>query len=397
MTRSRKRKANEDELFLREAESQLKKVKTDDAERIRPYLALLRQPTEQEAHTLSKAAARKLLAGDIVIDRPIFVRDAADASRILDLDDDRRPIDQLFSWLTNNDEDIEYSVPGKTPAPGTIKTATIRKRFEAHKGLVVDEPHNLTDVVNPFPVVIAPKFTQTLAGNLLSEVMRYLLDSSTPGLCQDKCSGRSKRTPHMCCKKHFLTVTEFTELQSGWRQWQGAFLLAEAGALTQPHYDKWGFATSLVCLEGEIGWCWLANATNEERKDIMANSDDTRDSDRWLYKVLKEGDVMYMPPGTPHLVFRLPKGNQTLAAGSHMVRRCDVGQWVSLLELEVRRAKAAFKKGNKLDEFEVAVWRGLCVGIKHILKHGTESDASYGGKQALDKVRATLKSIKKDL
>ncbi|KAK5117170.1 hypothetical protein LTR85_008938 [Meristemomyces frigidus] len=382
-TRKRKRPANDDETFLRAAQSQLKKVKTADAKRIRPYLTKLRQPTAQEAHTLSEAAARRLLAGNNAINRPVFVV-SGDANNILDPEDDRRPIEQLFTWLANDDETHDLYLPGeaanRVTAPGTIKTAALRQRFEAHNGPVQDgKPHNLTDLANPFPVTIAPKFTQTPACNLLGDVMRYLFDCGINDLCQAGCPDRLEDAPQKCCEEHFLTTTEFAELQTGWRQWQGAISLAEAGALTQPHVDKWGFATNTICLEGEIGWCWLADPTNDEREGLSDGSDDTRDSGRWVYKVLRPGDVMYMPPGTPHMVFRLPNGRQTMVAGSHILRRRDVEQWANWIELEARHAQKALEEGEQLDDSEAGIWRGLAEGIEHVLEHTNGPAASYGG------------------
>ncbi|KAK4548888.1 hypothetical protein LTR36_008661 [Oleoguttula mirabilis] len=394
--------ANDNEAFLRAAQHQLKNVKTADAKRIRPYLSQLRQPTEQEVHVLSEEAARRFLASDTPVDQPVFVSGGTDMANILDPDDDRRPIEQLFTWLTNDDETHDLYVAGEAVtakrAPGTIKTAALRQRFQAHNGPVKNgRPCNLTDIASPFPGAVAPRFTQTPACNVLGEVMRYLSDCSIDDLCQTGCPNRPEDALQKCCLKHFLTTTELAELKTGWRQWQGAVMLAEAGALTQPHADKWGFAPNTSYIEGEIGWCWLADATDKDREGLMDSSDEAKDSGRWLYKVLRPGDALYMPPGTPHLVFRLPKGKQTMIVASHVVRRYDVGQWVRWLGIEARRAREGVEEGDELDESDVALLRGLSEGIEHILTHTNASDASYGGLQARRRAIKAAKRIHEQL
>ncbi|KAK5119456.1 hypothetical protein LTR85_007556 [Meristemomyces frigidus] len=233
-----------------------------------------------------------------------------------------------------------------------------------------------------------PHFVQTPSCNLLRDVMRYLLDVGPNSICQDSCKGR-KATNGKCCKKHFLTPKEFGELQLGWRHWAGTVMLAEAGALTLPHFDKWGLGTHISCLEGEIGFAWLSQPTDEQLVSVLQKPDEVEG--RWLFKVLRPGDALYMSPGTPHLVFRLPHGKQTLGLAGHVVRRCDFERWVQLLTLEA-------EKGEEHDETFADVMRGLATGMEHMVskvagEQGTTEQ--YGGKKQVTKIKKALENFKK--
>jgi hypothetical protein len=165
---------HQDAVFLRTAQEQLKSVKGSDAQRMRPYLKQLQRPDVGEDHILSANEARSLLNSTATVDRPIFVSGAANSVNVIDPDDERRPIEQLFTWLNDPNETHELVTPGKSANP-LLTTVTIRKRFEAHNGpLQNGRPYNFPAIVNPFPTSIAPNFTNTRQCQLLREVCRAL-------------------------------------------------------------------------------------------------------------------------------------------------------------------------------------------------------------------------------
>lgn len=338
---------------------------------------------QADAYLLSSADARGLLASNASIDAPVFVAGAANTASVLETGSDRRPVEQLFDWLVDPDEKHDVHEPTGTRQ---ITTGELRQRFLDHNGYV-EQPYNFPDVASPFHTSGMPDFVQTPACNLLRDVMRYLLDVSPVNICQDDCKG--KKAANRCCNKHFLTTGEFAELQQGWRHWQGSVMLAEAGALTLPHVDKWGFGTFLSCLEGEMGFAWLSHTSDEQLEAVLAGTD--APDEEWLFKVLRPGDAVYMSPGTPHLVFRLPQGKQTMGLAGHLVRRCDVEQWVQLVMLDA-------EQGEYHDAGFGEVVRGLATGIEHILtKAAGRQDIveQYSGAKKMASVRKALVKLKR--
>ncbi|KAI7227748.1 hypothetical protein KC330_g8240 [Hortaea werneckii] len=407
-TKKRKRSASEeasgDLKFLQQARDQFRELKKPLHQDLRDtmrYLEHMESPSEArivrkwngvedvdqqiDAYYLTATDARRLLRSSETISAPVFVSNSIDTAGILDPDSDKRPVEQILDWLTDSTEDHALHEAGKVRYSTTEQ---LRDIFTAHNGFVGEDrqPQTFLDIANPFHHPGMPVFVQSPQCNLLRDTMRYLLDLSPNNICQRSCKER-KANGGKCCEKHFLTTEEFTEVQQGWRAWQGTLLLSEAGAVTAPHFDKWGFGTWISCWEGEIGFGWLTAPDEAHRKAIVAGEDYIEG--RWVFKVLRPGDSLYMSPGTPHLVFRLPRGQQTAALAGHLVRRCDVARWVELLTLDVKEGQ------QRNDDSSGDLVRALTTGIEHVLDIALTDgkEEIYGGREVLRKAQKAVEKL----
>jgi hypothetical protein len=118
----------------------------------------------------------------------------------------------------------------------------------------------------------------------------------------------------------------------GYKEVEKWALLAEQGALTEPHQDSHGYSTYITANQGRIGFGWLSYPSAEERENWIRDPV-SLPGDRYRYVVLKEGQTVFFPAGTVHFVFRLPSAGHTLAFGGHVLRCSNITHWArSLLE-----------------------------------------------------------------
>ena len=116
----------------------------------------------------------------------------------------------------------------------------------------------------------------------------------------------------------------------GWKEVEKWALLAQGGALTEPHQDSHGYSTYITMNQGTMGFGWLANPTVEDKKQWC--TDPGRfSSDKWRYIVLKPGQTIFFPSGTVHFVFRLQSRGDTLAFGGHVLRCSQIVNWVKTM------------------------------------------------------------------
>lgn len=116
----------------------------------------------------------------------------------------------------------------------------------------------------------------------------------------------------------------------GYKEVEKWALLAESGALTEPHQDSHGYSTYITANQGRIGFGWLSYPTAEERKTWITDPASVP-GDRFRYVVLKPGQTVFFPAGTVHFVFRLPSAGHTLAFGGHVLRCSTILQWVKTM------------------------------------------------------------------
>jgi len=112
----------------------------------------------------------------------------------------------------------------------------------------------------------------------------------------------------------------------GYKEVEKWALLAEAGALTEPHQDSHGYSTYITANQGMIGFGWLSYPSAEEREQWIEEPESVP-GDRYRYVVLKPGQTVYFPAGTAHFVFRLPSAGHTLAFGGHVLRCSNIAHW----------------------------------------------------------------------
>ncbi|KAK3070634.1 hypothetical protein LTR53_010118 [Teratosphaeriaceae sp. CCFEE 6253] len=395
----------DDAAFLRAARSQLRASGRDDARKLLPFLRDIKAPagrytrhqhpnTEQvddddlEAYDLTAEDARLLLASNEPINAPIFVANGANTGGILDPASKKRPIDQVFSWFTNPNERLEdgYGTDGVMP---TI--SELRERFQKNGPRATAVPWNFADVPHPFPHNSTPSFLQQPSCNLLRDIMRFLLDREESDICGDTCANPRPNAGR--CAEHLLTLGELLELTQCWRRWDASLMLAEAGALTPPHMDRYGLATCISCLEGAIGYGYLPRPSDADAQACLAGS--VQPGERWRFRMLRPGDAVYSSPGTPHLVFRLPRGGgQTLGVSVQVVRRVDVGLWVRMLELEARSVAHDEKYVKATGEVMRGLGRGLRWFLGHVMKEPSKR-ALYGGARQLARLEQGLRRLEK--
>lgn len=345
-----------------------------------------------QCYILSDEAARKLINSHEEICAPIFVA-SPEFLPFEDERDSRRPIVKLFDWFTDPGGEFEWVDSSEKDKKETlIELSAVKQRFLENSGpeRVVMYPCNLPDMAHPFQTNGAPKFVQTPNSNLLVDIMRWHLDVTVGQICFSSCE-EPRVYAHSACEEHFITDKALASLQADWRAWQGTVMLAESGAITLPHDDRWGYGTWIRCLEGEMGLAWQSHPTEEER----AATREHEPAGTWLLKVLRNGDAVYMSPGTLHLVFRRSDRGQTLALAGHVLRRCDVERWFILLGEEVDRY---------LTDEEDNVSRGdtvrcLVEGARRSLEMaGRSKDKSvdkYGGANVVKRVDALMMELER--
>ena len=168
----------------------------------------------------------------------------------------------------------------------------------------------------------------------------------------------------------------------GYKEVEKWALLAEAGALTEPHQDSHGYSTYITANQGLIGFGWLSYPSASDRATWTSNPSSIP-GNAYRYVVLKPGQTVFFPAGTVHFVFRLPAGSgggHTLAFGGHVLRCSGVLHWVRTLLEE----KASPDVTNE-DLTSSAV--GYLERVKRFVRLAVEKSQKDGdgGTEALDK------------
>jgi hypothetical protein len=165
----------------------------------------------------------------------------------------------------------------------------------------------------------------------------------------------------------------------GYKEVEKWALLAEAGALTEPHQDSHGYSTYITVNQGDIGFGWLSYPTNVERASW--NKDQSVAGDRFRYVVMKPGQTVFFPAGTVHFVFRLPgaEGGHTLAFGGHVLRCSNILHWIKTLIEE----KASPNVTNEdLTSSAPGYLNQVERFVRHAQKNGTTE--KWGGAEAVE-------------
>ena len=289
------------------------------------HLRIVRVPSQKpgkrsgptvEAYFLSSVDARALLESAEHIEAPVFTH-CAQTCLPTSEHSGIRPIDRVLDWFLDEDKLIGYDCsecPNKAEFRDSMSIQALQQRFS--KNGYIHHPRNFIGLPNPTPGNFLPEFLQSQNCSLLTDIRRIVLAADY--VAPDDDFDRNTLSTHF----DSLVAT--------------SFLLAEAGALTLPHTDFFGYGTWITCLEGEIGYAWLNHPTEAQLEAWRKDEDGLLGRGDWLFKVLRPGDSTYTNPGTVHYVFRLPNGKQTLAAAGHLLRRSDVCQWLKVLHQELK-------------------------------------------------------------
>ena len=271
------------------------------AARIHQVLSIARPPNNTEALFLSgKEAARYLEPNRFF------------SGIIVTQGQQPRPLQSTTAFLNEfydgsakvSIQDPSVQVSEEEPAaPQTVTIRKLKERFFTnHKLRRKNEPWNCLELATHVEDGLRPPF---LASEDCSLLTKLKLPSS-----KDR-AGRRGYEP-------------------GWKEVEKWALLAQAGALTEPHQDSHGYNTYITVNHGVIGFGWLANPNAEGRAQWCDNPH-AFTGGQWRYVVLRPGHTVYFPSGTVHFVFRLAAMGDTLAFGGHVLRCSQIVRWIKTL------------------------------------------------------------------
>ncbi|RMZ09022.1 hypothetical protein D0862_03776 [Hortaea werneckii] len=290
--------------------------------------------------------AAQQLKANVYYPNPIFVAG-----------EQRLPLQTVDSFLSEMYDDnviVHVQDPDLRVANGAqhIKRVTIGKVKEHFAKPCNGSPWNLLELATHYDEGIRPGF-------LNSEDCRLLTKLKFPN--RGDTASRKGYDP-------------------GWKEVEKWALIAQAGALTEPHQDSHGYSTFITINQGIFGYGWLSDPTAEERAAWAASSDHYVDG-RWRYAILRPGQTVYFPTATIHFVFRLPAAGNTLAFGGHVLRNSQIVRWVKCLIDE--------KKDPNITNEDLTVSAPAYLGrvskfVKQALKRDDEAEvAKWGGKDAI--------------
>ncbi|KAI7087689.1 hypothetical protein KC356_g4000 [Hortaea werneckii] len=290
--------------------------------------------------------AAQQLEANVYYPNPIFI--AGQQSLPL------QTVDSFLSEIYDHNMEVHVQDPDLKVANGAqhIKRVTIGKVKEHFAKPCNGSPWNLLELATHYDEGIRPAF-------LNSEDCRLLTKLKFPN--RGDTASRKGYDP-------------------GWKEVEKWALIAQAGALTEPHQDSHGYSTFITINQGIFGYGWLSNPTAEDRAAWAASPDHYVDG-RWRYAILRPGQTVYFPAATIHFVFRLPAAGNTLAFGGHVLRNSQIVRWVKCLIDE--------KKDSSITNEDLTVSAPAYLGrvskfVKQALKRDHEAEmAKWGGKDAI--------------
>lgn len=212
--------------------------------------------------------------------------------------------DDSLVWI----QDPEVRPTKKAPITRQVKISQVKERFAAES---TNKPWNLLELATHCDDGLRPAFLNT-------EDCRLLTKLKIP---ESHAGPEARRRTYL----------------PGYKEVEKWALVAEAGALTEPHQDSHGYSTFITVNMGLVGFGWLSNPSKADRDAWRRNPANFRGG-QWRYIVLKPGQTVYFSAGTVHFVFRLPAAGNTLAFGGHILRCSNIVHWVRTL-LEERDQK----------------------------------------------------------
>ncbi|KAK6428851.1 hypothetical protein LTR95_015002 [Oleoguttula sp. CCFEE 5521] len=336
-------------------------IKTNDigrrqAQRVGDLLRRAEPATTSDILRLTSAEAGAMLSARQPHDRPILVEGA----QPLPLQTLDRFLDECYdNTATVSVQDPNAKLRRGAQAVKEVSVATLKARFRASPD---DYPWNCLELACPFEDGLRPSF-------LNNEDCRLLTKLKFP-----------------------LSINALSRhsYPDGYKEVEKWSLLAQAGALTEPHQDSHGYSTYITVNQGEVGFAWISLPDVEERKAWVRNPQ-FHTSDRWRYVVLRPGDTVAFPCGTVHSVFRLPSAGPSLCFGGHFLRCSGLVPWVkTLLEEQantcITNEDITASAPGYLDRVEKFVRQALKQGV---------SLERWGGQEAIDEFLRSKKVFMK--
>ncbi|KAK5133181.1 hypothetical protein LTR08_008117 [Meristemomyces frigidus] len=331
------------------------------ARRILQLLNVATTPEPNEALVASGDVAAQYLAAGQYFAGPIFT--AGQQSLPL------QTVDKFLSECYDDDADVYVQDPAVRVARGTphVRSRTMAEVKERFAQPVTDMPWNLLELAAHREDGLRPAFLNTEDCCLLSKL-------KLPGSA-DKASRKG--------------------YEKGWKEVEKWTLVAQAGALTEPHQDSHGYSTYITVNHGIFGFGWLSNPTLEERT-AWSRSPHNYIGGRWRYAIIRAGQTVYFPAGTVHFVFRLPAAGNTLAFGGHVLRNSQIVRWIKTL-IEEKQAPSITNEDltvsapGYLDRVEKWARQALASGLVKDMER-------WGGEQAIEeflRLKVEFETMKK--
>ncbi|KAF2481312.1 hypothetical protein BDY17DRAFT_301081 [Neohortaea acidophila] len=342
-----------------------------------------------EMRVIDTQQARGLLRSTDAIDAPIFL--TRQSIPFIDTGDGAvRPVEQVFEWLPNPDEksemyDHEAKDEDDTMPKRNVPIPEIRARFlDERPEEPARFPWNFPELTLPASICMLPSILRHPSCDLLGSLVRYLQTIELVDVCTTACPHHGKTAEK--CPDHMLTSNEVIALQRVHQHWAGTAMIAEAGAMTGPHCDTFGFGTYICCGEGEIGLAWSTNEPSAKTKQQKRPTP----KDGWAFKVLRRGDAMYLDPGRWHYVFRKPGGAQTMAWSVRVLRSCDLERWLQIVQSEVDKA---IDESVVDDSEDILTWRGLLLSAEKLIEQAKENEGleRFGGEKTVHRAEAVMR------
>ncbi|KAI8680448.1 JmjC domain-containing protein [Fusarium keratoplasticum] len=166
-------------------------------------------------------------------------------------------------------------------------------------------------------------------------------------------------------------------------------LIADGGMNTYPHTDSHGYSTFLTVQEGELIFGWLSRP-DDDTWNGWARNPRYYEGGRWCFVVMKPGDCVYLPSGTPHYVVRR-KGTQTFILGGHVLQWSNLHGWASLLRRQIDNPTTTNEHmASETVRRYVEVAGGL---VAEAMKSGDDRLEYLGGIEAAKQTRQVLKDL----
>ncbi|KAK4569916.1 hypothetical protein LTR86_002885 [Recurvomyces mirabilis] len=323
------------------------------AKRIMDLLNVAEPPRTGEALWLvTPDQAAKWLAPGQYFDGPIVVH----GQQIL-------PLQSIDDFLGEHfDDSIQVSIqdPSTYKVPH-VRDVTMRQVKERFSQPVTGNPWNLLELATHREDGLRPAFLNTSECSLLTKV-------KLPG-SGDTASRRG-----------------FTD---GWKEVEKWTLVAQAGALTEPHQDSHGYSTYISVNQGVVGFGWLSKPTAGERAGWCGHHD-SYIGGRWRYVILRPGMTVYFPAGTVHFVFRHPDAGNTLAFGGHVLRCSQIVRWINVL---LQESAIPNVTNEDLSLSAPGYLKSVEKFVKQALKTGQME--KWGGKESIESFLEKKKEFEK--
>lgn len=271
--------------------------------RLHQLLGLAKLPTPDEVMYLSGPEASQQLQTGQFFDGPIVTEGQQHLPpQTLDQFLDEHYADDYKVFT----QDPSVRLARNKPSVRSVSMKDVKKRFAEPAD---DKPWNLLELATHVEDGLRPDFLNTEDCRLLTK-LKFPHEGST--------ASRHGYSP-------------------GWKEVEKWALVAQAGALTEPHQDSHGYSTYITVNQGLFGYGWLSHPTEDDRVEWRKAPQDWLGGN-WRYVVLKPGQTVYFPAGTVHFVFRLPEAGNTLAFGGHVLRCSQIVNWIKTL-LEEQKNK----------------------------------------------------------